>query len=63
MIELYWEHFFAKYILNYVIIMSRTVFIMNLYLLEFQGTLSSKQGRYQKFKWQQRDFNQQPLSL
>ena len=63
MIVLYWEHFFAKYILNYVIIMPRTVFIMNLYLLEFQGTLSSKQGRYQKFKWQQRDFNQQPLSL
>ena len=36
--------------------------IHTLYLPECQGTSCSKQVRYLKFKWQQRDSNLQPLS-
>ena len=49
----------------YVIIMSRTEYQSEctLYSLpEFQGTPSSKQAPYLKFKWQQRDSNSQPFN-
>ena len=36
--------------------------IHTLYLPECQGTPCSKQARYLKFKWLQRDSNPQPLS-
>ena len=36
--------------------------IQILYLLEYQGTPYSKQARYLKYKWRQRDANPQPLS-
>ena len=50
---------------RYVIIMSRTRFIVNLYsaVAECQGTICSKQARYLKFKWEQQDPNSQLLSL
>ena len=49
---------------QYVIITSRTRFrvtIHSISLAEFQGTPYSKQARYPKFNWQQRDSNHNHL--
>ena len=36
--------------------------IHTIYLSEYKGNLCSKHTQYLKFKWLQRDWNQQPLS-
>ena len=64
MIELSCEYLSVRYIWLYVIIIHVHVpeWIYFIKLPECQGTPCSKQARYLKFKWQQKDLNPQPRS-